>query len=234
MTDGRHRRSGPGAGVERFRHVAFDRICRPLRRVLPGRKRRPALPPPRWLRIEGLAVGILGAAAIVGCAGAGALAGLPQTKAAAAGGVAVLALTVYLLVTRAGRLLTAAVAALGLALALVMPQITTDLVLAGRGEHVQVVVTAVGLSDGDDGRYLCSVRYGDGTPVKRRLSRGCSAAVTPGSSIGMVYDPEGRLAPHGIAPQGSTWRLAAQGAGLAGLLAVLSYAAVVRSIRRTG
>ncbi|SDK29972.1 hypothetical protein [Streptomyces indicus] len=203
-------------------------MCRALARRL----RRPALPPPLWLRLEGIAVAVLGAGAIVVCGAAGTLAGFPSAQSAAAGAVAALALTLYLLVTRAGRILGAAVAALGIALALLVPQLTTDVTLAGRGERVQVVVTAVAVSQEDDEKYLCSVRYGDGTPVKRRLSRGCSAAVTPGSSIGMLYDPKGRLAPHGISPAGATWRLVAQGAALTAGLAVLAYLAVVRSIRR--
>ncbi|WP_415949082.1 hypothetical protein [Streptomyces sp. KLOTTS4A1] len=229
MTDGRHRRSGPETGDETPRSSGSVRICR----AVAARLHRPAaLPPPRWLRFEGLAVGFLGTAAIVVCGASGVLAGLPRSQAGAAGMVAALALTVYLLVTKAGRLLSGAVAALGLALALLMPQVATELTLAGRGEQVEVVVTAVDLSDEDRGRYLCSVQYGDGTPVNRRIWRGCTATVTPGSSIGMVYDPKGLLAPHGIGAGHSTWRLVGQGAGLAALLAVLSYAAVVRSIRR--
>ncbi|MFI6942436.1 hypothetical protein ACIBI4_24450 [Streptomyces sp. NPDC050418] len=202
------------------------------RRRAQGRSaERTVLPPPLWLRCEGVAVGLLGAAVIVVCGAVGALAGLPGTQAVAGGIVAALALTLYLVVTRAGRVICAAVAALGVALALLVPQIASEVTLAGRGQRVQVVVTAVA-AGGENGRYLCSVRYGDGTPVKRRLSRGCSAAVTPGSSIGMMYDPLGRLAPRGIGAKGATWRLAAQGAALAGTLAVLSYLAVVRSIRR--
>ncbi|MER7172408.1 hypothetical protein [Streptomyces mesophilus] len=240
MTDGRHRTYGSGESADRSRRAAHHRTshrlaARAATKTAAGirsRLSRGALPPPLWLRIEGITVALVGPLAVIGCTVAAVLAGLPSSKAVAAGVVAVLALTLYLFVTRAGRLISGIVAGLGIALALVVPQAATELTLAGRGERVQVVVTAVDTSSEDEGRYLCSVRYGDGTPVQRRLWRGCSASVSPGESIAMVYDPQGRIAPRGASPAPDTWRLVAQGAGLAGLLAAFSYAAVVRSIRR--
>ncbi|WP_199547611.1 hypothetical protein [Streptomyces sp. N35] len=232
MTDGRHRKHGSAESADRSRRAAHHRTSHLLAGKIRGRPSRAALPPPLWLRIEGIAVAAVGTLAVIGCAVAAVLAGLPSSKAVAAGVVAVLALTLYLLVTRAGRLIGGIVAGLGIALAMVVPQAATELTLAGRGERVQVVVTAVDVSGEDEDRYLCSVRYGDGTPVQRRLWRGCSASVSPGESIAMVYDPKGRIAPRGASPAPETWQLVVQGAGLAGLLAAFSYAAVVRSIRR--
>ncbi|MBC9713182.1 hypothetical protein H9Y04_11430 [Streptomyces sp. TRM66268-LWL] len=228
----RGRQRGRDRAVESSRHAAGTRIRRSPAARIQRRLSRPALPPPLWLRIEGICVALIGTLAVIGCAVAAVLAGLPSSKALAAGAVAASALTLYLLVTRAGRLLTGAVAGLGIALAAVVPQLATELTLAERGERVQVVVTAVDASSEDGGRYLCSVRHGDGTPVQRRLWRGCSASVSPGESIAMVYDPKGRVEPRGITPEPVTWRLAAQSAGLAALLAAFGYTAVVRSIRR--
>ncbi|NGO81458.1 hypothetical protein G6045_38240 [Streptomyces sp. YC504] len=232
MTEGRHRNHGSGESADRSRRTACRRTSHLLAAKIRSRLSRAALPPPLWLRIEGIAVALVGTLAVIGCTVAAVLAGLPSSKAVAAGVVAVLALTLYLLVTRAGRLISGVVAGLGIALAMVVPQAATELTLAGRGERVQVVVTAVDVSSEDEDRYLCSVRHGDGTPVQRRLWRGCSASVSPGESIAMVYDPKGRIAPRGASPAPDTWQLVAQGAGLAGLLAAFSYAAVVRSIRR--
>ncbi|MER7173521.1 hypothetical protein [Streptomyces mesophilus] len=137
----------------------------------------------------------------------------------------------YLLITRVGRILTAIVGALGACLALVVPQVTAGAVLAQRGETTEVMVTAASY---ESDRYFCTVRQDDGTAVAARLWRGCDASVDPGESIGMVYDPEGRIPPRGIAAPGdmpSNW---ARGVVLAGLLALAGYAAVVRSVRRGG
>ncbi|MDG4856680.1 hypothetical protein P8605_00600 [Streptomyces sp. T-3] len=189
------------------------------------------MPPPTWLRIEGVVVAAVGTGAVVGCGVAGAATAVPALRTGAVGLVAAFALMLYLVITRAGQILTGAVTALGVCLALLVPRASAEMVLALRGDRTQVVVTSVAATRDAD-RYLCSVRYGDGTPVATKLWRGCDKSVDPGESIGMVYDPGGWIPPRGITGAEATWRTAGQGAGLALLLALLSYSAVVRSIRR--
>ncbi|SDL02998.1 hypothetical protein SAMN05421806_116153 [Streptomyces indicus] len=157
------------------------------------------------------------------------MAGLPAARAAVCALVGAAALVLYLLITRAGRVLTAVVAGLSTGLALMVPQATAEAVLAQSGETTAVIVTAASY---ESDRYFCSVRHGDGTAVAARLWRGCDASVQPGESIGMVYDPKGRIAPRGIAASGDAPNRWLQGAVLAGLLALASYAAVVRSLGR--
>lgn len=159
--------------------------------------------PPRWLLVEGVLVGVLAATAIVGVGTAGVWTGHPALAAGEGGLVIAAALTVYLIITGAGRALVGIAAALGVCLALLTPQAATWLVLAERGEVRSVVVTLVEGGPGvgaEGGRYLCSVTDSTGAPLSKRIWRGCEGSTRPGDALSVVYDPEGAVPPRGVAP----------------------------------
>lgn len=161
--------------------------------------------PPGWLVAEGVLVGGAGTAAIIGATVVGAWTGRPVLADGEAGLACVIALTLYLVVVGAGRALVGIAALLGVCLALQAPQAAAGVVLAQRGRVQSVVVTSVEdgrAADGGRSRYLCSVRGHDGVPLKVRIWRGCGQATRPGDALTVIYDPEGRVRPRGVAAEG--------------------------------
>jgi hypothetical protein len=190
--------------------------------------------PPWWLLGEGVLAGFLAAGTIVGTTLAGAWAGVPSLADGEAGLVCTAALTLYLVVVRAGRALIGIVALLGVCLALQAPQAAAGVVLAERGRVESAVVTSVEdggvTADGRD-RYLCSVADRNGVPFKVRIWRGCQGTTRPGDALAVVYDPEGRVPPRGVEPGSGVPGPLRGLAGWAAALVVGATAAVVRSYR---
>ncbi|MEU3253392.1 hypothetical protein [Streptomyces sp. NPDC006997] len=190
--------------------------------------------PPWRLSVKGLATGVLGAVAIVGAGITGAWAGPPVFRSGEAGLLAVAVLGAHLAALRAGRALIGIVAVLGVCLVAQTPQVAAGVVLAERGQVRSAVVMSVEHGDqsgnGHD-RYLCSVADRDGDPLGVRIRRGCGPGTRPGDALAVVYDPEGRVPPRGVAggvaESGPARGLALTAAGLV----VASALAVVRSFR---
>ncbi|WP_338894637.1 hypothetical protein WBG99_02140 [Streptomyces sp. TG1A-60] len=189
--------------------------------------------PPRWLLAEGLSAGILTVGTIIGAGAVGAWTGRTAFASGEAGLVVAAALGVYLLVTGAGRALVGIVAVLGVCLALLAPQAAAGLVLEQRGRVLSVVVTSVEGGPGagaQEGRYLCSVASPEGVPLSTPIWRGCGRSTRPGDGLAVVYDPEGKVAPRGVAPESERGRLAGVVALACALVAGCAVA-VVRSFR---
>lgn len=189
--------------------------------------------PPRWLFAEGILVGVLSATAISGVGIAGVWTGHPALAAGEGGLVIAAALTLYLLITGAGRALVGTAAVLGLCLALLMPQVAGWVVLTQRGEVRPAVVTLVEGGPGtgiEGGRYLCSVAGRAGAPLSTRIWRGCEGSTRPGDALTVVFDPRGAVPPRGVAP--GTDRGPLLGVAAVALALVAGCAlAVVRSFR---
>ncbi|MEI5528290.1 hypothetical protein WB401_45650 [Streptomyces brasiliscabiei] len=189
--------------------------------------------PPRWLFAEGILVGVLAATAIIGVGIAGVWTGHPALAAGEGGLVIAAALTLYLLITGAGRALVGMAAVLGLCLALLMPQVAGWVVLTQRGEVRPAVVTLVEGGPGtgiEGGRYLCSVAGRAGAPLSTRIWRGCAGSTRPGDALTVVFDPRGAVPPRGVAP--GTDRGPLLGVAAVALALVAGCAlAVVRSFR---
>jgi type II secretory pathway pseudopilin PulG len=205
---------------------------RGVRAVLWGPAEYPGRPPV-WLVREGVVVGLLGTLCVVGCAAVARLAGVPAARAGAGGVVCALALTLYLLVVRAGRVLVGAVAVLGVLLALLVPQVTADIVMAERGQRQEVVVTAVrsSLSGHAGATGLCSFAHVDGVPLTGPVLRGCRSSTAAGDRVEVLFDPAGVLTPR-AAGTFDAGRMAGTVA-LALALPLLCLIAVVRSYRLT-
>jgi hypothetical protein len=187
--------------------------------------------PPRRLMAEGAVLGVLGAGLVVGAGVAGLLTG-HRTWGTGAAIVVTLALAVYLFFTNAGRVLVVAVAILGVALAWWVPDATADAVLAERGERRTVEVTAVHAHryEGRDYvNYSCSVALPDGTPLETEAWPSCLSSSEPGDQLSMVFDPAGVVAPTDRILPDSALGAGARTAGVALLLAVVCFTAVVRS-----
>lgn len=190
--------------------------------------------PPGWLVSEGLTVGLIGVAAVVGPGVAGVLTGSAALRTGEPGVVVTLGLALYLFITGAGRALIGAVAVTGMFLAVLTPRATAEAVLARGGVVRQVVVTSVAVQhDNGRGRRYCAVRHSDGTPVSVRIWRGCEETTGPGDHISMVYDPKGRVPPRGLAASGAHTQPYAEPAGAGLALVTLCVVAVVRSYRLT-
>lgn len=157
--------------------------------------------PPRWLMVEGILAGTLGAGAIVGTTVVGVWTGRSSLANGEAGLACAVALVLYLLLVRAGRALVGIVAVIAACLALQAPQAAAGVLLAAEGRVQPVVVTSVeagrAARDGRD-RYLCSVVDPDGAPLTVRIWRGCGRATRPGDALAVLYDPKGRVAPRGL------------------------------------
>ncbi|MEU2716307.1 hypothetical protein [Streptomyces sp. NPDC007205] len=187
--------------------------------------------PPGWLVVEGVLAGAVATAAIVGTALFGAWSGRPSLADGEAGLVCGAALALYLTSVGAGRARVGITALLGVCLALQAPQAAAGVVLAERGRVQSVVVTSVDdgrAANGGHGRYLCSVMDHDGVSFKVRIWRGCGEATRPGDALAIVYDPEGRVPPRGVA--GGPGPLRDLAPWSMALIAV-SVTAVVRSYR---
>lgn len=192
-------------------------------------------PPPGWLVAEGILAGAISTAAIVGTALFGAWTGRPSLADGEAGLVCTLALTLYLSSVGAGRALIRIAALLGVCLALQAPQAAAGVVLAERGRVQSVVVTSVEdgrMASSGHGHYLCSVMDHDGVPLKVRIWRGCGETTRPGDALAVVYDPEGRVPPRGVAAKGPGPVRGLAPWGVAFIAA--SVVAVVRSYRLPG
>ncbi|WP_137992033.1 hypothetical protein [Streptomyces vilmorinianum] len=187
--------------------------------------------PPLWLVSEGLVVAVVGTALVVGAGGLVVLGGLSPIRSTALIAVAVAAVVLYLLITRAGHALVAGIAILGAVLAPAVSRLAAELVLCGAGRTQDVVVTAVAYEPAVNPAYACTVRLQDGAPVQPRLRRGCGPSVVPGDLIAMVYDPAGRVAPRGLAGPGTLVRAAAEAVFLVLVFATVCFLAVVRSYR---
>jgi hypothetical protein len=203
-----------------------------MRAVLWGPAEYPGRPP-LWLVREGVVVGLLGTFCVIGCAAAFRLSGVPAMRAGADGVVCALALTLYLLVVRAGRVLVGAVTVLGVLLALLVPQVTADIVMAERGQRQEVVVTAVRSSP--SGRVgatgPCSFAHVDGVALTGPVRRACRASPAAGDRVEVLFDPKGVLTPR-AAGTFDAGRLAGTVA-LALTLPPVCLIAVVRSYRLT-
>ncbi|MFD0313226.1 hypothetical protein [Streptomyces flavalbus] len=139
-----------------------------------------------------------------------------------------------LAVLRAGRALIGIVAVLGVCLVAQTPPVAAGVVLAERGHVRSAVVVSVEhgdqTGDGDD-RYLCSVTDRDGDPLGVPIWRGCGPATRPGDALAVVYDPEGRVPPRGLAGDVAEWGPLRGLATTAVALVAASALAVVRSFR---
>ncbi|MEU6944913.1 hypothetical protein ABZ957_06685 [Streptomyces sp. NPDC046316] len=180
---------------------------------------------------EGLVVAGVGAGLFVGAGAVSVLAGMPPSQVVGAVAVAVAAVALYLLITRAGHAFVAVLAVLGALLATGVAGVAAEAVLTGAGRTQDVVVTTVAYEPAGNPAYYCSVRRQDGSPVETRLWRGCGPSVTPGDLIGIVYDPAGRVAPRGVAGPGNLLRGAVASVLLLFAFAVVCFLAVVRSYR---
>ncbi|OKK04473.1 hypothetical protein AMK26_14075 [Streptomyces sp. CB03234] len=188
--------------------------------------------PPGWLVVEGLTVGVVGAAAIATPGIIGVLADSVALRTGEAGVVVAAGLAVYLAVTGAGRALVGVAAVLGVFWGLLTPRAVTEAVLLWDGEVRSVVVTSVApIGDATTGRRYCSVRHMDGTPVSVRIWRGCERTTGPGDHISLVSDPKGRVPPRGVPASGSLAQPLTETAGTGLLLVTVSAVAAVRSYR---
>lgn len=187
--------------------------------------------PPARLVVEGVVVGVVTAGLVAGAAVTGVLTGF-DTIGTVVGAVVALASAGYLFSTNAGRVLVAAVALLGGALALWIPGQTAQAVLAARGESRTVVVTEVHVHRYEGRNFVknsCSVRLLDGTPVPAEAWRSCGADARPGQRITMVFDPEDAVPPADrILPASAAAALAGPAAASLAL-AALCCVAVIRS-----
>ncbi|AQS71856.1 hypothetical protein B1H29_06905 [Streptomyces pactum] len=186
---------------------------------------------------DGLLVGTLGTAAIVGVTLLGAWTGSPVLADGEAGLVCAAALVVRLLLVRAGRALVGIVGVLAVSLALHAPQAAAGVVLAEQGRTRPVVVTSVhgGTSpSGGAARYLCSVADPAGVPLAVLIRRGCGQATRPGDTLAVVYDPRGRVPPRGAVAESDAGEALRGLAGWAAALVAASAVAVVRSFRLAG
>ncbi|WP_225833586.1 hypothetical protein [Streptomyces sp. NK08204] len=187
--------------------------------------------PPRGLVAQGIFVAVLGLTAILGTTLAGASTGVPALADGEAGLACAVALTLCLLLARAGRALVGTVAVLGVCLALRAPQAAAGVVLAERGREEPVVVTSVrdsGATGAAGGRYVCSVVDFDGVPLKTPIWRGCGEKTRPGDALAVVYDPRGRVPPRGVGPGGGVFGAVR---GLVPWAAVFSAVCVVTVVR---
>ncbi|MFE6622899.1 hypothetical protein [Streptomyces sp. NPDC057740] len=192
--------------------------------------------PPWRLVGEGLLLGFLGAAAIVGTTVVGAWHGMPALADGEIGLVCAVAVALYLCLVRAGRALIGIVAVLGVCFALQVPQAAAGVVLAERGRVESVVVTSVEggpAAVSSRGRYFCSVTDREGVPLKVRIWRGCGQATRPGDALTVVYDPQGRVPPRGVAAGPLAWEPLRALGGWATALIAGCVLAVVRSCRLT-
>ncbi|MGY0020370.1 hypothetical protein [Streptomyces sp. cg35] len=194
--------------------------------------------PGRSLLTEGLFAGGAAGLAVVGAGFAGMWVGPSALRSGELGLVAVAALTLYLLVLRAGRVLIGLVVLLGACLALYAPRVATDVVLAERGLEQYVRVTAVeddGARGDARGDHFCVVA-GDALPLPAgtRIRRGCGSSTRPGDVLPVLYDPRGRAATRGVASRGEVRAEKLRLAGLAAAFVGGSTLAVVRSFRLTG
>ncbi|QOV36059.1 hypothetical protein IM697_39535 [Streptomyces ferrugineus] len=188
-------------------------------------------PPPRRLIVEGIALGLGGAALIAGSGVAGVLTG-HRLPALVAGIAVALAAAAYLFFTNAGRVLVAVVAVFGALLAWWVPQITEEAVLAERGVTRSVVVTEVDTHRYEGRDYVqnsCTVELADGTPVAAEAWRTCTLSTRPGDHLDMVFDPDGVVAPTDRSLPGSAAEAGWRPAAFALLLAAVCCVAVVRS-----
>ncbi|WP_156723015.1 hypothetical protein [Streptomyces apocyni] len=183
--------------------------------------------PPRWLSREGVVVSALSTAAIITAGAAGALTGTPVLFSGMIGVLLTLSLAIYLITTRAGHLLVAAVTILGVTLALQSPEVAAEAVLANRGEPQTATVTSIAFGTAAH----CSVAAQDGRIVRTTITRGCSQTTRPGDAIGIISDPKGHLRPRGAGFSESLNRSLAKTTGLALALASLCYLTVIRSYR---
>lgn len=186
---------------------------------------------PSGMAVEGLLVALIGTVLVVGAGVVGTLTGPAAVRSGAAGVVCTLALTLYLLIVRAGRVLVCAVVMTGLALAVFVPRVTAEVALTERGLRQDVIVTAVRTVQSPDGRssQRCSFALQDGAPVPVAIRRGCQAHTTVGERITALFDPKGVLTPRATGPI-RLGRLIGT-AVLALLLLVLCFLAVARSYR---
>ncbi|MEU8525403.1 hypothetical protein AB0C77_07335 [Streptomyces sp. NPDC048629] len=187
--------------------------------------------PPTRLVVEGIVVGFLTAGLIGGAVVTGALTGFGMVGSGV-GLIVSLAAAGYLFSTNAGRVLVAAVALLGGALAWWIPGQAAQAVLAARGKARTVVVTEVHVHRYEGRNYVknsCSVRLLDGSPVPNEAWRTCGPTARPGQHLTMVFDPEASVPPTDrILPATATEALAGVTAATLGL-AALCCVAVIRS-----
>jgi hypothetical protein len=166
---------------------------------------------------------------VAGSSASGVLTGPDALRSGATGVVCALALALYFLIVRSGRVLVGTVVLTALALAVFTPRVTAEIALTERGLHEDVIVTAVQAGRSPQGRITlhCSFARADGVPVPGAIRRGCRSGIAVGDRITVLFDPKGVLAPRAKG-QFRLGRLIATGA-LALTLPVLRFLAVVRS-----
>ncbi|MFP3988451.1 hypothetical protein U9R90_13245 [Streptomyces sp. E11-3] len=169
----------------------------------------------------------VGTTSIIGAGVAGALTGIPVLFSGMIGVLLALSLAIYLIATRAGHLLVAAVTVLGVTLALQSPEVAAETVLTVRGEPQTATVTSIAFHTAPH----CSVAQPDGRIARTTITRGCSQATRPGDAIGIISDPKGLLRPRGAGFSESLDRSLTKTAGLALGLAALSFLTIIRSYR---
>ncbi|MFE3638230.1 hypothetical protein [Streptomyces cellostaticus] len=109
-----------------------------------------------------------------------------------------------------------------------------EAVLAVRGEHRTVVVSAVhehAYESRNYSNYSCSVALPDGTPVAVEVWASCDASSREGDRFTMLFDPAGKVAPTDRRVPGSAFEPTALTAGGALALTAAFCIAVVRSRR---
>jgi hypothetical protein len=180
--------------------------------------------------VEGVLVAVLGTVLVVGSSVVGTLVGPATLRSGGAGVVCALALGLYLLIVRAGRVAVAAVVT-GLVLAVLVPRVTAEVALNERGQRQDVVVTAIQTELSSNGRSTrhCSFALRDGDPVPFAIRRGCQERTSVGEQITVLFDPKGVLTPRATG-HFRFGRLITT-AALALAMAVLSFLAVTRSYR---
>ncbi len=187
--------------------------------------------PPFWLVTEGLLVAGVGTALVVGAGAAAVLAGLPPHGARLAAGVAVAAVVLYLLIVRAGHVLVAAAAILGVLLVPDVSRLASETALGGAGRTQDGAVTRVAHAPARTPAHHCAGRPRDGSPAGAGPGRGCGPVVRLGDPIGMGYDPVGRVAPREVAGPGAWLRTAVEAVVLLLAFGTVCFLAVVRSYR---
>ncbi|MDO0930346.1 hypothetical protein QQY66_01000 [Streptomyces sp. DG2A-72] len=169
----------------------------------PGRSPGYSSSPSTWSVAEGLFVAFVGTVLVVGSSVYCVLAGPAALSAGEAGAICTLALALYLLIVRAGRVLVGAIVLTGLALSVLLPRVTAEIALTERGHRQDVIVTAVQTEQTASGRgsgVRCTYAWEDGAPVSVRIRRGCGTTTSAGEHLTVLFDPKGVITPRAVGP----------------------------------
>lgn len=186
--------------------------------------------PPHWLRVQSAVFVFVATVVLVGLGAVSAYSRAEPFRDGSAGVVLVLAFAVSLLVIRVGRLFVIAVAAVGIPVAVLTPQLAGHIVLDNRGVQLSAEVAAVAPASDRPGppRQYCSISEVPGSYAPVWIWRGCTPATTPGDLISVVYDPLGIVRPRGVEERAFSVQVVKYTGSVICFLAV-SYTAVMRS-----